>query len=208
MANLLDAHTLKHLTDDELMIRIQAGEDRAYGELVARNSGPLYGFFVKNIRNSHQAEDLTQDTLLRIYSQAWEYLPLGKFKSWMFRIARNIMIDDIRKQNHDALVHAFKGQSDEEESALKMIAEEFLSPAELASQQEFSEIINLSLEELPADQCQTFTLYYFSGLNLTEVAEIMDANLATTKSRLRLAREKLKSVLIRRGIEAVDITLD
>ncbi|MCH8922627.1 MAG: RNA polymerase subunit sigma-70, partial [Planctomycetes bacterium] len=94
------------MTDDQLMISIQNGDSRAFEELVERHQGPLIGFFFRNTRDLQLSEDLTQQTLLRVYSQSWDYLPVGRFKGWMYRIARNLMIDNFRRGSHDALVKA------------------------------------------------------------------------------------------------------
>jgi RNA polymerase sigma-70 factor (ECF subfamily) len=196
------------MTDDDLMIRIQEGDDSAYNELVQRYYGMLFGFFLRNTRDPHQAEDLSQDTFLRIHSQAWEYIPQGKFKSWMFRIGRNIMIDDVRRQNRDALVHTFQSAQHHDQDQLAQVVEELVLPEDVASMREFSDLLTLCLQDLPPDQRETLTMYYFSGLSLPEIAHILDANLATTKSRLRLAREKLKSALAEHGIKDQEFQTD
>ena len=92
--------------DDQLMIRIQNGDSCAFDELVSVHQRPLIGFFYRNTRDTQLSEDLTQETLLRVYNQSWDYLAQGRFKGWMFRIARNLLIDNVRKQSHDALVKA------------------------------------------------------------------------------------------------------
>ena len=76
--------------DDQIMIRIQSGDPHAFEELVKLHQGPLIGFFFRNTRDAQLSEDLTQETLLRVYNQSWDYIPLGRFKGWMFRIARNL----------------------------------------------------------------------------------------------------------------------
>ena len=92
--------------DDQLMVRIQSGDTRAFEELVDRYQAPLIGFFFRNTRDTQLSEDLAQETLLRVYNQSWDYLPVGRFRGWMYRIGRNLMIDNIRRQSHDALVKA------------------------------------------------------------------------------------------------------
>ena len=191
---------LMTLTDDELMIRLQGGEKDPFDELVRRYQGPLFGFFLKNIRDAQQAEDLSQETLLRVYHQFWDYLPSGRFRGWMYRIARNLMIDNIRRQSHDALVRAVKGRADDENDTLARIAGELDSPDEVASHSELSALVDLVLEELPEEQRLTFTLHHYGGLTLPEVANVMETSVPTTKSRLRLAREKLKEKLAVRGV--------
>ena len=186
--------------DDHIMIRIQEGDPHAINDLIARHQGPLIGFFLRNTRDRHFAEDMTQETLLRVYNQAWDYLPMGRFKGWMYRIARNLLIDNIRKQSRDALVHASKGHVEGTEDAMQRISDEILSPEERAATGEIAKIVDELLLKVPELQRQTFTLHHYAGLKLSEVARIMESTVSTTKSRLRLAREKLQYLLTLRGI--------
>lgn len=191
------------MDDDQLMIRIQSGDASAFNELVDKYETSLIGFFFRNTRDVQLAEDLTQETLLRVHSQSWDYLPVGKFRGWMFRIGRNLLIDNVRRQSHDALVRAVKGTArDDENDPLARLADEMLPPEERARQRELQEIVDELLEELPEEQRLTFTLHHYAGLSLSEVAEVLDTNLPTSKSRLRLAREKLREKLKLRGVTA------
>lgn len=188
------------MDDDQLMIRIQSGDPRAFEELVDRHQGPLWGFFFRNTRDRQLSEDLTQETLLRVFNQAWDYLPVGRFRGWMYRVARNLFIDNVRRQSSDALVKAVKGSFEEEGDALARLAGEVLSPEDRANQRELARIVDELLQEIPEDQRLTFTLHHYSGLTLSEVAEVMETSLPTSKSRLRLAREKLREKLLARGV--------
>ena len=185
--------------DDQLMIGIQSGEVAAFETLVGRHQGPLVGFFFRNTRDMQFSEDLTQETLLRVYNQAWDYLPAGRFRGWMYRIARNLLIDNIRRQSHDALVRAVKGRSDDEDDVLARIAGEVLSPVDRANYRELARLVDELLDQLPEDQRLTFTLHHYAGLTLSEVSDVMGTSLPTSKSRLRLAREKLQQKLRQRG---------
>jgi RNA polymerase sigma-70 factor (ECF subfamily) len=187
--------------DDELMLRLQEGDRRAFDVLVDRHQGSLLGFFIRQTRDRQLAEDLTQDTLLRVFSQSWDYLPRGCFRGWMFRIARNLLIDTSRRRSHDALIRAIQNNHPDAEHDLtaRLIAE-VASPGELADQREVAELVDQLLEQIPEEQRVTFLMHHYSGLSLPEVALAMESNLPTTKSRLRLAREKLREKLAERGI--------
>jgi RNA polymerase sigma-70 factor (ECF subfamily) len=187
------------MSDDELMIRIQGGDDAAFAELVGRYEGALLGFFIRNARDRQLAEDLTQETLLKVFNQAWDYLPLGRFRAWMFRIARNLLIDDLRRRSHDALVRAVHARRSDDDDTLARLAGDFVSPADAVDSGELAALIDQVLDEIPTDQRLTFTLHHHEDLSLPEVADIMEVPLATCKSRLRLAREKLSEKLRSRG---------
>ncbi|WP_397571778.1 RNA polymerase sigma factor [Schlesneria sp. T3-172] len=190
------------VTDDQLMYQLQGGDRHAFDQLVRRYQNPLAGFFFRHLRDWQLAEDLTQETLIRVHSTAWDYLPRGCFKGWMFRIARNLMIDSTRRRSHDALVNASRTQRprDDEDDILERLAGDFVLPEDKADQNEFAQIVGDLLQKIPEEQRLTFMMHHFSGLSLPEVADAMEANLPTTKSRLRLAREKLRELLAERGI--------
>ncbi|MFO1020088.1 MAG: sigma-70 family RNA polymerase sigma factor [Planctomycetales bacterium] len=185
--------------DDHLMIRLQEGETSAFEEIVRKYQAPLIGFFFRNTRDRQLAEDLSQETLLKVYHVSWDYLPTGKFRGWMYRIARNLMIDNIRRRSHDALIHA-ETDNREDEQTFSRIVGEIVPPDAHADQREVTCLVEEFLEQLPEEQRLTFTLHHFADFRLSEVAEIMECELATAKSRLRLAREKLRDKLQTKGI--------
>jgi len=193
-----------HDEDDELMLRLQGGDQSAFEELVRRHQSPLIGFFFRHLRDWQLGEDLSQETLLRIHNTAWDYLPRGLFKAWMYRIARNLLIDTTRKRSHDALVRSVRNRSrpndDDREDILARLSGEFPLPEEQVEQHEFAQIVDDLLPQIPEDQRLTFILFIYTGLSLPEIAEAMESNLPTTKSRLRLAREKLREKLAAKGI--------
>jgi len=119
----------------------------------------------------------------------------------MFRIARNLLIDNIRRRSHDCLVKAVKGKFEDDTDILRSIAGEYLMPEQKVGHSELAEIVDELLVDLPDEQRLTFTLHHFSGLSLPEVAEVLETSVPTTKSRLRLAREKLSDRLTQRGIQ-------
>jgi len=186
--------------DDQLMIGIQSGDPRAFEKLVARYQGPLIGFFQRNTRDIQLAEDLTQETLLRVYNQSWNYLPVGRFRGWMYRIGRNLLIDNVRRRSHDLLLKAVRRGHEEDDDVLARIAGDVLSPVEQADIREIADLVGKVLAEIPDEQRQTFTLHHFAGLTLAEIADAMEVPTATAKSRLRLARERLRNRLRHRGV--------
>ena len=182
------------------MLALQGGDAKAFNELVDRHQSSLIGFFIRHLRDAQLAEDLAQETLLRVYNAAWDYLPRGTFRGWMFRIARHLLIDNTRKRSHDALVRAVNTRPADGDDGLGRVPEEHLiSPINQANQSEVAAAVDEGLPDIPEDQRLTFLLYHFAGLSLPEIADAMEVNLPTTKSRLRLAREKLRDQLLKKG---------
>ena len=188
------------MSDDELMKLVQSGSVEAFNTLVATYQTLLIGFFMRRTGDVQLSEDLTQETLLKVHSQAWDYLPLGRFRGWMFRIARNLLIDTHRKRSHDALVQAIRCKPQEEQDSMARLAGEVFGPDEQVEEQEFKDLVKELLAEIPDDQRETFEMHHFEGLSLPDVAAAMEVTTATSKSRLRLAREKLAEKLRSRGI--------
>lgn len=182
------------------MQRLQTGDGRAFEQLVHRHQGPLLGFFVRHTHDRQLAEDLTQETLLRVYNQSWDYLPRGAFRGWMYRIGRNLLIDSTRRRSHDALLRASRPQAGEEDGLTRLVDAEVVNPVEQADRSEVTALVDRLLRELPEDQRLTFLMHHYLQLSLPEVADAMETNLPTCKSRLRLAKEKLRSLLARHGI--------
>ena len=189
--------------DDQRMIRMQEGDATAFNELVSLWQGPLFGFFLRNTRDEHLSEDLVQETLLRLYRHCWDYLPKGLFKGFLFRIARNLIIDHSRRTTNDVLIRRVTAgivrRDGEEFDLLQLIPETTASPFDRAVEREIAAAVRGMLQDLPEEQQQTFLLHHYQSLTLSEVADAMQTSLPTAKSRLRLVREKLRNLLVVRG---------
>ncbi|MEZ6123510.1 MAG: RNA polymerase sigma factor [Planctomycetaceae bacterium] len=192
-----------HNEDDQRMIRLQGGETAAFDEIVAAWQSPLFGFFIRRLHDAQQAEDLVQETLLRVFRKSWNFIPTGNFRGWLFRIAHNLLVDDVRRRSGDALVRRVTSTisvDGDPVDLLSLMPDDLVPVEDHVSRQETSEVIRELIEQLPDDQKQTFLMHHFDGLTLSEVADAMETALPTAKSRLRLAREKLRYQLVCRGI--------
>lgn len=188
--------------DDQRMIRLQEGDPAVFDEIVATWQSPLYGFFFRNTRDAQKSEDLVQETLLRLYKKSWDYLPTGRFKGWLFRVARNLLIDSVRRASHDALIRRVSvtvSSDGEATDLLNLLPGDVVSAETRVAQSEVADVVQELLAELPEEQRQTFMLHHFDSLTLSEVADAMHTTLPTAKSRLRLAKEKLRYNLSCRG---------
>jgi RNA polymerase sigma-70 factor (ECF subfamily) len=190
----------KSKSDDELMCLIQAGDKLAIESIVHRYEGKLKGFFYRKNRDIQLAEDLTQDTFIRVLDKSWDFLPSGRFRGWLFRIAYHILIDVVRRGGSDALTKSVRSSAMGEEDVLARMTDKMLGADSIVNSNQFHEIVNALLLTLPEEQRMTFILHHFEELSLPEVADVMRSSLPTTKSRLRLTREKLRKSLFERGV--------
>ena len=119
-------------TDDLRMQRLVANDPRAFEEIVSDWQRPLFGFFFRNTRDEHLSEDLVQETLLRLHRNKWDYLPRGLFKGFLFRIARNLLIDHSRRAVHDVLIRRIQPRATEGDEdtpdLMTLVPDDLLSP--------------------------------------------------------------------------------
>ena len=187
--------------DDSRMIRLQSGDHSAFAEIAAIWQRPLFVFFHRNTRCTETSEDLVQETMLRLLRTSWDYLPRGLFRGFLFRIARNLLIDHSRRLRTDVLLHALHSAAvpDSELDIIQQLPDSLPAPAAASEASEFREVLEQLLQSLPEEQRLSFTLHYFDSLTLPEVADAMACSLPAVKGRLRLAREKLRQQLSSRG---------
>lgn len=179
------------VTDDELMVSFQDGDDSAFNELAGRYRDKLRGWAHRQTRDWHSAEDLTQDVLMSVSLRAASYIPKGKLSAWIFRIARNRMIDIIRRQKHECLDLAVMGGCDASDSCVERLPSQEPEASYGMEMSDFSRAVAKVSGEIPADQLATFDLYC-QGYSLPQISEACGECLPTVKSRLRLAREKFR----------------
>jgi len=186
---------------DQLMVRLQQGEREAFETLVEMFEEPLQRFFMANTNDSHLAEDLTQETLLRIYNKAWNYLPCGRFQGWLFRIARNLLVDSIRRCTRDALVHSkrvFDGEC--ETLVVETVSSGRIGPDQLVASSENLAVIRELILGIPEEQRLVLTLTQQTDMTHDQIAVALEIPVGTCKSRLRLARNRLAKLLGQHGL--------
>lgn len=181
----------EYTVDDLRMVRLQEGDTTAFEELVEDWNIPVLQFFRRNLRDEHLAEDFTQETLLRLYRRAWDYLPTGRFRGYLFRIAQNLLIDHMRRAGHKAAQKSLP--------IPEGVVEDRQSPLERVADAEQRSLLEALLCELPHEQRVAVTLHHLRQMAISEVAKEMSATVPTTKGRLRLAKGKLQASLSRHG---------
>ena len=182
-------------TDADLMLRFKAGDVEAFDRLFARHTRALINFAYRFVRNRGAAEELAQEIFLRVYEAAAGYEVQAKFTSWLYRIATNVCLNEIRKPHVRAVL------SKEEENC-NVAAVDFpklnrasLPPDRLLEQQAVSRALSRTLEQLPEKQRAAFILNKYEELSYGEVADAMKISEKAVKSLIHRAKETLAEKL-------------
>lgn len=191
MGLLATLQTLK--SDESLMLAYQAGKLSSFEVLYNRHKDSLYRFFkyhcADNNPGTAHAEDLAQDTWAAIINRVEHYQASAKFKTYLFTVARNKLIDFYRRYGH--LENHCDSFDDEAIDSDRQYRKS--EPSEQEQHLHQQQLLQ-QLDKLPIDQKQAFILKE-EGFSLEEIASISDVNTETIKSRLRYARTRLKQLL-------------
>ena len=190
--------------DDELMKQCQNGNTDAFDLIVRRHRIPLVNFIAQFLGNQDSAEDLAQETFIRMFKAVSRYKTgAAKFSTWMYHIASNLCKNELRNRgrrgrffvdNADASKYDEIGQNDEDLIATAPADVSFQPEVQL-EQKELQQIVQRAISELPERYRLPLTLRDLQGLSYEEISEILGLPLGTTKSRINRARLMLKDKL-------------
>jgi RNA polymerase sigma-70 factor (ECF subfamily) len=180
-------------SDERLMLRFQKGEVRAFEELVRRHRTPVFSFLVRLTGDRGRAEDLCQETFLRVVRAAESWEPRALFRTWLYAVARNQAQDEARRR-------AFRRTEPEGDPAATAGASADPGPEEAAAGALLRPKLEAALASLPEEQREVFLLREHAGLRFPEIAEVTGVPENTVKSRMRYALEALRARLLEMGV--------
>jgi RNA polymerase sigma-70 factor (ECF subfamily) len=188
----------RNLTDQEVVARARNGLEAAYRELIGRYQRPVISLIYRLVRDRELAEDLTQDTFVKVLNAIDRYDPKHKFSSWIFKIAHNTAIDQLRKKEPitlslDGSPHAETSEEIEASSFTPVATDE--TPEEYTASREIGHEIEGALAELRPEYRSAIILWHVEGRPYEEIAEIMELPLGTVKTFIHRARNELKQRL-------------
>lgn len=179
--------------DDSDMLLVAQGCSLAFERIVHRHEARLVNW-IRRVCNQNDAEDLSQEVFIRVFTKASTYRP-GNFVAWMFRIARNIVTDKSRSDKRREEV-TIGHDCYEEEDWLVRHAISFDDPAIAAEHMDEIRAAEEALIGVLPDQSDVMHCY-IEGWSLPEISEMAGVCLATTKSRLRLCRDRINQAKVR-----------
>ena len=178
------------LSDLDLLDRITQSDSDALSALYDRYGRRVFALAARILNDPISSEEITQDVFLSIWRRGSSYnAAKGKFTTWLFGIAHNRTIDELRKRRRDKSRY-----SDDIDDHLN-IASQSISPDDSAVVQSEYAMVREVLDTLPPPQRAVIVLSYFHGLTQVEIAEKLEQPLGTVKTRMRLGLKKLRTAL-------------
>ena len=179
------------IPDDELMIRGVQGDEQAYRQLVERWQTPVYAYLVRMLGSPEDAQDLCQETFVRMIRSANKYKPSGQFQSWLFRIAGNQARSRLRRRKVIRWLSFDYGSMDPPSSAPD--AQEEMEREELRAE------VRESIARLPERQREALLLKQYQDLKYSEIAEAMGLSVSAVQMLLHRAMLALRKDHARQG---------
>lgn len=174
------------MTPEEIWQEAAGGSQKAWTEVYRMFGGRLYQFFLKNTGRSGQAMDMAQEVFERIWRHRAVFQS-GKLQTWIFRIARNLLIDEWRRRRRsEILVDEVPECADPQSRVETMVIDRL-------AREEMAKLIDASLAKVSEDDRLVIGLVYLGGLSFPELADVMEIPLGTAKTRVRQARLRLES---------------
>lgn len=188
------------------MLAFKSGDARAFSTLVQRHRGPVYNFILRYVGHRQRAEDLLQETWLKVVRNSSEWQPKARFTTWVYTIARNLCVDSARKETFrrtDSLDAPASADGPEGRTVGELVPDEAgQAPDRAAHNVRLRPLIEQALGSLPHEQREVFLLREYQGIGFKEIAEVTGVNENTVKSRMRYALEGLRKRLSELGVES------
>jgi RNA polymerase sigma-70 factor, ECF subfamily len=171
------------IDEHALVVRVAEGDVRAYRQLVDRHLTGINAFLARLLGNRAEAEEVAQETFLRLWSKAGSFVPRAKPSTWLYRVAHNLAIDRLRRRR---------------EAPSDVLADELPASGRPSSHLEHKQLalaVQAALAGLPERQRAAIELVHYQGMSTAEAAEVMDVGEHALESLLARARRKLRETL-------------
>jgi RNA polymerase sigma-70 factor (ECF subfamily) len=192
----VDLDPLTNSSDEELLESFRLGRREAFGELVRRYQGELYGYLRRYLGDGNLAEDVFQNTFLQVFTKIGKFESGRRVRPWLYTIATHQAIDALRRNGRHQALSLDQKREEWSGSALshllEMLEARDVDPLEQVQAEERRRLVRASVDRLPDFLRQVVILAYYQGLKYQDVADIMGIPVGTVKSRLHAALVKLQ----------------
>ena len=173
-------------SDEKLILRFQEGDVNAYNELVKRYKDRLLNFVLRYFNNVEQAEDVVQDTLIKLYTHASYYKNVAKFSTWIFTIAKNNALTELRKNKRKKTDSLWT----EDGQIIDINSKEESLDSKVQNEIAIDQL-NKFLDKIPENFRMAVVLRDFQELSYEEISKILEIPIGTIKSRINRGRIQL-----------------
>ena len=189
---------LSSLPDPAVVVHARNGSEAAYRELLTRYERPVFSLIFRMVRDRETAEDLSQETFIKVLNNLDRYSPEFKFSSWLFKIANNLTIDHLRRRRVDTISiegspDAVTAESAKATSIAVVSGSE--SPLEELESRELGTAIERAIGQLRPEYRACIMLRHVEDKSYEEIAEIVKLPLGTVKTYIHRARHELRAAL-------------
>jgi RNA polymerase sigma-70 factor (ECF subfamily) len=180
-------------TDEELVAAVLRGDRERFGDLIDRYQGRLVNYLFRLLRNTDDAHDLAQEVLVKVYQVLDRYDSQYKFSTWLFRVAQNAAIDQIRRRRLKLV--SLRQEDDEGENRDWDLPSPERGPYGEMRNRERGVAIQDAIDSLPWEYRELILLRHFGELPYEEIAQLKQMPLGTVKNKLFRGRQMLKEKL-------------
>lgn len=180
-------------TDEDLVAAVLAGDAERFGDLVDRYQGRLVNYLFRLLRNADDAHDLAQEVLVKVYQALDRYDPQYRFSTWLFRVAQNAAIDQIRRRRLKLV--SLRQEVEEGEERDWDLPSPDRGPYGAMRNRERGDAIQQAIDGLPWEYRELILLRHFGELPYEEIARLKQMPLGTVKNKLFRGRQMLKDKL-------------
>jgi RNA polymerase sigma-70 factor (ECF subfamily) len=178
--------------DVRLMQRVGHGDTSAFEQLIERHQALVAGTVARMLGSNSEVEDIAQQVFIRVWKSASRYTPRAKFTTWLLKITRNLVFNELRRSKRRAQVPM---QSDVEAQEIPLKDETSPAPDASLLEHELQEAIEDAITQLPDTQRMALVLRRYEQLSYEQIAEILDLSVPAVKSLLFRARSELRERL-------------
>jgi RNA polymerase sigma-70 factor, ECF subfamily len=180
--------------DETLMVKYQQGDVRAFEILLNRHRKPIFNFVFRFVGSKEVAEDMLQETFMRVIKGAADYERQAKFTTWLYTIARNLCVDQSRRRKHRKHASLDQPMSASEESGtlLDVLPGNEMAADRRSVNKQLHETMHRAIAALSEEQREVFLMREFLDMPFKEIADVVGVPENTVKSRMRYALEKLR----------------
>ena len=180
------------VTDEELIARFQKGDVQAFDTLVRRYKDQLLNYVFRFVGNRSDAEDIVQETFLRVYKNKHYYKEIAKFSTWVYTIAGNLAKTELRRRKRRKIFSVSNFVNEEKDYDIPDLEK---NPEREVDGTIKDDIIQRAIEKLPPKFKEVILLRDVQGFSYEEISQILNIPLGTVKSRVNRGRLKLQEDL-------------